>query len=753
MSSKNEINYLKRMSLDDISVSEKEKNGKRYLTSMIDHFISKLVREKPEIKKCRDLYDGIRDESEFKYLEDTYGVTAVSLKMTPIVKPRVNAIIGSMINQSVRHVVSYSDVESIDAVNQERKDKHIAEVERLLKLQIQSNNSSLEKGDKPENKYFGDDSLKRIKRSYTTGFISDIERSAYYLLNYFLKSPSIDFKRKREQLDEDLCVTGEAYFRVYKSSNSEDPVFEIKKPENMFFNVNTNDGNLRFCDSVVCREFMTRRQILYKYGQYMDSEDLEDIYKGSEELLTGARIDHLDDMNRRTIGTEDDLLRQFSTDDADVLEVFHVEWIANNKVEKIDGKWKWRQDRYSGIRIGPDIYLNMGKDPNLIRSKTEPFKAGLTYDGIRYKGRNGRPQSIAWALKDAQDMYDLIMFYRDNLIAASGVDSSRINIAAIPTVLGEDFMERLLKFLELRKTAGVDLVDPSQEDAALFQHYGSDKNSVDPNLIISMDTILQSIEKQADIIAGTNPQMLAQIAQKDAVENVKVGINQVVLINKSLFLSESELLKSISNTLLNTGKLCYSEGKKGTYIVGNANCTFSIDPQNFCNTDYAVTISDDSKEIQKLETLKALVGELASSGVVPPEVLIKASIMDSVTMISEMIEDAMLEAKQEQSQQGQMEQQMEQAKQQIDQLTKELEKAKGQIDTQTGENLKAEELKAKVHEITSKIANEKRKLDIEEHKVNEELALKRETVQLERDQIYAPQGVIQGNAREVKNNL
>lgn len=751
MSTRSEKNYLKRLSLDDISVSEKDKNGEKYLMAMTDHFISLLVREKPEIKKCRDLYDGKRDKKEFKYLEDTYGVTAVTLKMTPIVKPRVNALIGSMINQSIRHVVSYSDIESIDTVNQEKKDKHIAEVTKLLQMQMQHNSQMLQKGEEPENKYFSEDIIKKLKRSYTSGFVSDIEKSAYYLLNYFMKSPRMEFERKREQLDEDLCVTGEAYFRVFKSETSEDPVFEVKKPENMFFNVNTNDANLRNCDAVVCREFMTRRQILYKYGQYMTKADLDDIYKGSSEIMLGARYDSLPQMDQKIIGTEDDLKRQFSTDEADVLEVFHVEWIANNKVEKIDGKWKWRQDRYTSIRIGTELYLNMGKDDTLVRSKSEPYRASLTYDGIIYKGRNGKAQSIAWSLKDAQDMYDIIMFYRDNLIATSGVDAARINIAAIPTALGDEFMPRLLAFLALRKTNGVELIDPSQEDANLFQHYGSSKNSVDPNLIVSMDTILQSIEKQADIIAGTNQQMLAQIAQKDAVENVKVGMNQVMLINKPLFLSESELLKNISTKLIDTGKICYMEGKKGSYLVGAVNCTFKIDPKNYCYTDYAVTISDDSKEIAKLEGLKALLSELAGAGVVPPEVIIKASIMDSISAISELVEDAMMDAKAEGGQAQQQEQQLEQAKQQIDQLTKELEKAKGQIDTQSGDNLKAEELKAKVQEITSKIANEKRKLDLEERKILEELALKRETVQLERDQIYAPQGTVQGNAREVKN--
>ena len=56
--------------------------------------------------------------------------------------------------------------------------------------------------------------------------------------------------------------------------------------------------------------------------------------------------------------------------------------------------------------------------------------------------------------------YDLLHFYRDNLIANSGTVGDWIDYTLIPAKLGANFPERLTKWIALKKQ-GVAVLDSS----------------------------------------------------------------------------------------------------------------------------------------------------------------------------------------------------------------------------------------------------------------------------------------------------
>jgi hypothetical protein len=91
-------------------------------------------------------------------------------------------------------------------------------------------------------------------------------------------------------------------------------------------------------------------------------------------------------------------------------------------------------------------------------------------------------------------------------------------------------MTRLTKWVTLRKQ-GLELVDPTEDGANLFQHYGDFNASIQGDAINAVNAILESLAVQADIVSGVPRQMLGVIEQRDAVENVKVGINQVSVLS------------------------------------------------------------------------------------------------------------------------------------------------------------------------------------------------------------------------------
>jgi hypothetical protein len=82
-------------------------------------------------------------------------------------------------------------------------------------------------------------------------------------------------------------------------------------------------------------------------------------------------------------------------------------------------------------------------------------------------------------------------------------------------------MTRLTR-VTLRKQ-GLELVDPTEDGANLFQHYG-DFNASKGDAINAVNAILESLAVQADIVSGVPRQMLGVIEQRVEVENVKVEL-------------------------------------------------------------------------------------------------------------------------------------------------------------------------------------------------------------------------------------
>lgn len=58
--------------------------------------------------------------------------------------------------------------------------------------------------------------------------------------------------------------------------------------------------------------------------------------------------------------------------------------------------------------------------------------------------------------------YNLLHFFRDNLIASSGTVGDFINLPTLPTILGSNLAERLMKWKAYKKE-GLALIDTSQE--------------------------------------------------------------------------------------------------------------------------------------------------------------------------------------------------------------------------------------------------------------------------------------------------
>ena len=109
--------YLKK----EIYLTENEKLSPEYFSSMADFYIASLVREKYHITMARNYYSSTRDNLDFQFLEDMYGMqNPIDLGFTNIIKPRVDALVGLSLMSEPEFTVAYVDEETIKKVKKEK---------------------------------------------------------------------------------------------------------------------------------------------------------------------------------------------------------------------------------------------------------------------------------------------------------------------------------------------------------------------------------------------------------------------------------------------------------------------------------------------------------------------------------------------------------------------------------------------------------------------------------------------------------
>jgi len=778
--------------VEDIHTTEVEKSGFDYLKKSVDYNITSLVHEKKRIKKARNLYDGFRDKEEFRYLEETFGIeTPIAVKMTPLIKTRIDVLLGLLLDDVFTYRVSINDAPTLTKVEDAKKKERATKVLEGYRKQMANNINKVKKGEEPKTDVVTEKYLTRLEKSIDEGFISQFEIAAQSLINFFEQDLTIDLKQKIKQFFLDLLISGEAYYRTSVPRVGEDPELEIIKPENLFFSKNTghqflSQGHKANINAAVCRTYMKRSEILTKYGHLMNEVIKKRLFgdvtgDGGHKIYDARRLDNV--YKNDNYFDSGAVFNQHTNSNLDTLAIYHVEWLANNKVElspeykqdietvspirsrKVhedhygkkagDGtskKYGYRLDRYEGIRIGEDIYINCGKSKHQPRSIGSPWRTTLSYNGVVYNDRNGKPYSIALSLKDLQDSYDILSFFRDNLIANAGVDGSRINLAAIPKVLGQDYMERILKFMAFRKQ-GVELYDPTEDGAHLFNHYGDFRGSLSGNILDQLESAKEGIERQVDIVTGVNRHMYAAAEVRDAVSNVQQGQKQTSLITKDIFELLHTCRKHMLTDLINRAKLTYRKGKRGSYILGYRSMLFDVQAENFCWTDYNINIVNSTKENLKLEKLSAIVPELVGSGLLDPNVLIKITMSDSPREILQAVEDSMLVKSEENDQLGQLTQQLEEMQGQIKEYEKAMEQSSKQVEAleKASNDIKLKELDLKKQDINFKNDLGKDRLSLDSRVADEEIKKDQMIVQLEREQIYSENA--SGNSKEVRNDF
>ena len=711
---------------------EKTKRSKNELIEKADIAISELVYDKVHLMKAYNYYAGIRDRMQFRHLEENYGIgSPASVTFTPLIRKHIDALVGEFLTLPIQPKISCKDSKTMSNIFREKQLAISKGIMDVIKPKLQNLIYSVIKGN-GENKI--DDAqfakeLKDVEDWVDNNFISNYEMAAQNVVDYCLQARHLDFKNKLKQLLLDLFIAGETYYIVEPTSANTNINLKILNPLNTFPDKNVNSPYIKDSYRIVYREYLSKAEILVKYGSELSSEDIES--------LEGGKLDYSRD-NLMLMNAMNTRIGCFDTDGleagidvapipysqtsrrVDLYVVYETYWIDY----KFENKQRIETVHHV-TRIGSDLHI-VWDEVNTQRSIDNPNECSLPINGLHYMSRTGSPYSLVLATADLQDKYDIMQFYKNSIIANSGTAGDWVDLAFIPTFLGQETESRLAKWLAYKKS-GIALLDSSQEGQQMNTTFSGYDDTVKLQAIQAVDLVIQDIENTATSITGVFRERLGGIQARDAVSNVEMGMQQSYIITKQYYQAMDLLVREMLLDCLNTAKIVFKNGLSGTLILGqNQKQIFTALPEYFTMSDQDIHIADSQEIIKERETIKQLTIELTKGGMADPDILIAVSTSTSLTEMKLAVAKSIKNKKEENNQLQQLSQQSQQAQQQLKELQAAFEKAQAKIESlneaklqidreKIQKNYESDMFKIKTTKEFNeeKIVQEKRRIDLE----------------------------------------
>ena len=387
-----------------------KKKNEEELIDCMNRAITELVFPKYKLQKAYNYYNGTMDAEQFRALEENYGLgNPTSVEFIPLIRKHIDALIGEYLETPILPKVTCKDSSTLSNIARDKHLKIINEVFNYLKGHLNNSILSFIDGRNITDKAV-EKNLKKIVDDIETNYISEYEIAAQNVIEYIIQSRNTDLIEKLKTLFKDLLITGYAYYRVKASPNGNNIEIEVLNPLNVFVDKNPESIYVKNGYRAVVRKWMTKSQILNKYGDLMDKDaikELEGLYEGYYDASTY----YIRSFNNQATGypatdgidAGQEIVPGFPADEYRVtnyrlIPVYEVEWTETTKENG-----EFMMNRYEGIRIGETIFIHTDIAKDVVRTVDNPTFCTLSTSGIYYSTRNAEAYSLVLACANLQD--------------------------------------------------------------------------------------------------------------------------------------------------------------------------------------------------------------------------------------------------------------------------------------------------------------------------------------------------------------
>jgi hypothetical protein len=742
-----------------IELTEDQKRGDEYLHREIDFTINICSQSsKDDIAKAYTLRNGERPKEKFAYLWEAFGIQApAQLRHVPVLKSMFDALVGQERLQPLNYAITSKNPEILKTISKKRRNKILKEIsfrlQRNMEEQAQhkERTASMENMQSQPQDHLSDPEINKIEAEFKQ-WRSDLEIKSQDMMEWLIQSMNLKFYFGTFM--DDLIPAGQCYYQVKPVQIGRRPYFRVVNPLNVYF---PKDNNIRFVkdhERAMIKEEMSVTTIFNLYGHKMKETDKKKfLEKYSEYVSSGMEVVNWKKFDSKTGKNNSPGGMKIPTCD-----VHYCEWKANNKIEyeegelMVDGKtneaiikkkkkYKYRLDRFEGVRIMEDIYVDCGQSKYVQRPIDDPSYCWLSINGLAYNDRNGNPYSLVLKTEDIADKIDILYYHAEALVAMSGTKALLVNFPDIPVWLepGTDPMKRAMKFIGLMKQ-GLAVVDTSQseEGAGKFQHM-SDVDLSLTNSVMTLFQMISQLEETAAKITGVPRQAIGQLSERDGKGVTEIAMNRSTIVTQPLFSILNEVQRECLTDLLNAANICYPDGIQGSYKGESGESKiFSIEPGEML-ADADVHVSDSGEEIRNIEKLQGFASELAINQLLDVENVIDMFTMKSLTRLKQSIVDSANNKKQDNT--AALEEKVKQYEQELNKLAQQVQNS-----GQGNDGIKQQELQLKAQDMQMKHSLKEKELNQKKDFDDKTIALNEKRVELE-----AMQLVYSENAKEVKD--
>ena len=607
-------------------------------------------------------YHGHFDPKDYEHVTDQYG-TPFPARMTNynIIAPKIDLLTSEELRRPMETKISSVNR---DAVNRKQDfkvglilDSLLGDVKKeindVMGMEINQNNEDFE---------MPDDIEQFMRYTYKEAVEEVAEDGIEYLKQKYR------WKEIFKNGFRDLLVLGKVFYRIEVKNG--DPFIRRVDPRNIAFDSAIDTDYIDESQWVIEQRWLSVNEILDEFGEELTKEDVVELEK-MRHISSGTELAHYNTsmewlnydsstgVRIRIIQGEWKSIRALKFkvspnkyDPANPFRKAVSDTYRPRKGEQIETKYV--DDIWEGTKIGGRIAVRCRRRPNQVRSVDDAGSTPLSYVGCTHNMSAGRVTSLVDVLKHIQVLYNVVMYHIELTLSRAGGKAVVYDVSQMPSNIGMD-MQTVLYHI---KNDGIIPINSRDEgaDTARFNQF----QQVDFTLSNSVQQLINlklMLEQTAGQVCGISPQREGAVSQYEAVGNVQRTVIQSNLVTENWFFQHSQVKKRVVERVCNLMKICWAEGKRAGFILGDgAFKLLNILPEIALN-DYGIFINEGGKDDAIKQSITQLSQAALQSGNLKLLDVIKVLKADTLVEAEHVLENGLKEMQQ----QAQMAQQQQQA--------------------------------------------------------------------------------------------
>ncbi len=309
---------------------------------------------------------------------------------------------------------------------------------------------------------------------------------------------------------------------------------------------------------------------------------------------------------------------------------------------------KVTNDVRQAVKIGHSILIKWGRKPNQVRYEENYSNTSLDFFGAIRNNFNGQTLSVVDSLKNIQILYNIVMYQIELALARSGSKAIVYDVSQKPkNVPLEDVMYHA-------KNSGLILINSRQEGMSNFNQFQSIDFTLSQS-VSQMTNLKIMLEDTADKLTGISAARAGVTKSGDLVGVTERNVMQSTLITAPLFDLHYQVVGEVLQGLCALMKPAWGmEGRMANVFGDMGMQTFKID-KSIALDEYGIFVENSGREVQRKQSMLALMDRYASSGNLDPMAAIKAVNADNAAEVEsilvsglEAVQAASLEMEQQQ---------------------------------------------------------------------------------------------------------